>query len=104
MEHLTASNFDEKVINADNPVVVDFYADWCGPCKIFGPVFEEVAGDTDGVDFYKVNVDDEGAIAQKFGVRSIPTIIFFKGGQRVEEAHGALPKEVFKQAVAQHSS
>ncbi|MBQ7359236.1 MAG: thioredoxin [Lachnospiraceae bacterium] len=87
----TAANFETEVLGSDIPVLVDLYADWCGPCKMMGPVVAEMAEKYDGkIKVGKLNVDDDGAIAQRYGVASIPTFLFFKGGQVVETAIGAM--------------
>lgn len=92
VKELTSENFDEFVKN--DKVVVDFWAPWCGPCKMMGPIFEEAAGDVkDTVKFGKVNVDESSDLAQKFGVMSIPTLMFFRDGQAVDKVVGVLPKE-----------
>ena len=91
---LTDSNFDQ-VINSDKPVLVDFWAEWCGPCKMIGPVVEELAGDYDGkAVIAKLNVDENPQTTAKFGVRSIPTLLVFKNGQIVDKQIGAVPKSV----------
>ena len=91
---LTDSNFDE-IINSGKPVLVDFWAEWCGPCKMIGPVVEELAGDYDGrAVVAKLNVDENPQTTAKFGVRSIPTLLVFKGGQIVDKQVGAVPKSV----------
>ena len=85
-------NFDE-LVNGDKPVMLDFWAEWCGPCRMVGPIVEEMAQEYEGKAIIgKVNVDNERELAAKFGVRSIPTILFLKGGEVVEKSVGAVPK------------
>ncbi len=82
-----------EAITAEGVVLVDFYADWCGPCKMLAPVLDELANEFEGkAEVIKVNVDDEGALAQRFGVMSIPTLILFKDGQIVKQVVGFQPK------------
>ncbi|NLL75799.1 MAG: thioredoxin [Clostridiales bacterium] len=89
----TTANFDAEVLNADIPVLVDFFADWCGPCKMMAPIVEELAGEFEGkVKVGKCNIDDEMEIAQRYRVMSIPTFIIFKGGEAVSVTVGALSK------------
>jgi thioredoxin 1 len=89
---LTAQNFDQEVLRSDKPVLVDFYADWCGPCKMMAPVVEEIAEEKTDAKVYKLNIDEEMEIAQKYGVMSIPTFIVFKDGQVSKKDLGAKPK------------
>ena len=89
---LTTDNFDQEVLQADQTVLVDFYADWCGPCKMMGPVVEELAGEESNVKVCKINIDEEMAVAQKYGVMSIPTFISFKNGEVAGKQVGAVPK------------
>jgi thioredoxin 1 len=90
---LSDSNFEQAVLQSSLPVVVDFWAPWCGPCRAVGPVIEELADEFKGqVKVAKLNVDDSPKTAQKFAVRSIPTILFFKEGKVVDVVVGALPK------------
>lgn len=89
---LTKDTFDEEVLKADKPVLVDFYADWCGPCKMMAPVIEEVAGEKSDAKVCKLNIDEDTEIAQRYGVMSIPTLIVFKEGQIAKKSVGAVPK------------
>jgi thioredoxin 1 len=96
---LNDSNFDET-INSDKPVLVDFWAEWCGPCKMIGPVVEELAGDYEGKAVVaKLNVDENPLVTARFGVRSIPTLLVFKNGQVVDKQVGAVPKSVLAQKL-----
>jgi thioredoxin 1 len=86
---ITLENFDEEVLKSDIPVIVDFYADWCGPCKMLAPELEAVAAELEGrVKIGKVNVDDEGELANAFGVNAIPALIVFKNGQEAAKHVG----------------
>ena len=91
---ITVSNFESEVLRSDQPVLVDFYSDWCGPCRMLAPVLEEIAREYEGgVKVGKVNVDEQMELAQKFGVSSIPLLVVFKDGQPVAKSLGYRPKE-----------
>ena len=87
---VTAANFDEVVVNSKTPVVVDFWAEWCGPCKAFAPIIEKTASAMPNVKFVKINVDEAPDISQKFNIMSIPTLVFFENGTPRETAVGSM--------------
>ena len=90
---IDTGNFDSDVLNSDTPVVVDFWAEWCGPCKMIAPSLEEISNEMDGqVKIAKVNMDENPDLAAKYGIRSIPTLLMFKGGEPVAIQVGAAPK------------
>ncbi len=90
--HVTVENFEEEVIKAESPVLIDFWASWCGPCKMLSPIVEELADELTNVKICKVNIDEQGALAEKFSVMSIPTLLVFKDGEVVNKAVGMKPK------------
>ncbi len=93
-EHITSADWEDKVMNATKPVLVDFFATWCGPCKAVAPVVDEVALDVAGkADVYKIDIDQNPDIASRYGVMSIPTFIVFKNGQPANKQLGAIPKD-----------
>ena len=97
---VTDATFEGEVLTSDKPVVVDFWAEWCGPCKMIAPILEQLA-DENAEQFMvgKLNVDDNRQTAMKYGIRSIPTLLVFKEGEVAEQIVGALPKEVLKQKI-----
>jgi thioredoxin 1 len=98
--NFTTSNFQEVVLNSDKPVLVDFWAEWCGPCKMIGPLIEELSTEMDGQAVIgKLNVDENPDIAATYGIRSIPTLLIFKGGEIVDKIVGAVPKASIAQKI-----
>ena len=96
----TESNWDEQVLQSELPVLVDFWAEWCGPCKMIAPSVHDMAEEYDGqLNVAKLDADNAPSIALKYGVRSIPAMIFFKDGQPVDQIVGAVPKAVLKKKV-----
>jgi thioredoxin 1 len=99
---VTDATFDEEVLRSPTPVLVDFWAPWCGPCKMIAPVLEEIAKEKDGaLKVAKLDVDDNPETAQKFGVMSIPTLLLFKDGREVNRLVGYMPKNQLLQKIAQ---
>ena len=93
--HLEKENFDEII--KEGKVLVDFYAEWCGPCKMLAPIIEEVAKENEAIKFVKVNVDEHEDLSQKYGVMSIPTLILMENGEEKKKQIGFLPKEVLEE-------
>lgn len=98
---LTAENFEKEVLQSEKPVLVDFYADWCGPCQMMGPVVEEIANEVNDAKVCKINIDEQMSIAQKYGVMSIPTFIVFKNGDIADKKMGAMPKSAVLSMLGQ---
>lgn len=97
---VTDQEFEDQVLNSKTPVLVDFWADWCGPCKMIAPIVEDLAEEYNGqVNFVKVDVDANPITAGQFGIRSIPTLLVIKDGKPVDMVVGAVPKEVLKQRL-----
>ena len=90
---ITKNNFQKEVLDSDKPVLIDFWATWCGPCRMLAPVIEELANERTDIKVGKVNVDDEGELASAFGVASIPTVVLMKNGKVVAQSVGYRPKE-----------
>ncbi|HBN56730.1 MAG TPA: thioredoxin [Lachnospiraceae bacterium] len=91
--NINKENFHEEVINSDKPVLLDFWASWCGPCRMVAPVLEEIAKERSDIKVGKINVDEQAELAGQFGVASIPTLVVMKGGKIVNQAIGARPKD-----------
>ena len=92
MDAVSQDDFEAEVIKAPGKVLVDFWAEWCGPCRMIGPVLDEMSGDHQDVTFLKLNVDEAPAVAQQFNVMNIPTILAFEGGELKQRVVGAMPK------------
>lgn len=109
MENLTVETFKEKVFDyaaggewsfkGEKPAIIDFYADWCGPCKTIAPILEELDGEYDAIDIYKIDTEAENELASVFGIQSIPSILFVPLGEQPQMALGALPKNAFEEAI-----
>ena len=101
--HVTSADFQEKVLNADKPVLVDFWASWCGPCRMLGPVLEKIGESSKGFDVAKINVDEEQALAAQYQIMSSPTVLLFQGGKVVAQSVGAVPEQTLRDLVRTHT-
>lgn len=103
--NIDESTFDAEVKKAEGLVMVDFWAPWCGPCRLIAPVLEELAAENgEGVKITKVNVDENQVLAGQYGIRSIPSLLFFKDGQVVDQVVGAMPKDALQEKIAAHNA
>ncbi len=103
VKQVNSDNFDELVLKAEKPVLVDFYADWCGPCKMMSPLIDELAEEyKNSLDFYKLNTDEAGDIAQRYQIMSIPTLIIFKNGDPAKTIVGAQPRKALEAELSKY--
>lgn len=99
-KQFTDSNWEQEVLGSEQPVLVDFWAEWCGPCRMIGPLVEELSTEYEGkASIGKLNVDENPGVASKYGIRSIPTLLVFKGGEVVDKIVGAVPKTMLAQKI-----
>jgi len=102
VEEITEKEFENEVLKSEMPVVVDFYAQWCGPCKMMAPITELLAKEMASVKFVKVDVDENPELSAQYGIMSIPTIVLFKKGKEAERNTGALPKDMLKKWIEEN--
>ncbi len=101
---ITTSEFQEKVLNASTPVLVDFFATWCGPCKMLSPVLEDLASDRDSIDIVKVDIDESMNLARQYGIMSVPTLVLMKDGKILAKTSGFQPKDSIQRWIDEHKA
>ncbi len=97
--HITNENFEQEVIKSDTPVLIDFWAPWCGPCRMMGPVFEELSKEMTNIKFVKIDTQENEALARQFQIQGIPTVSLMKGEQEIDRFSGFAPKPMLKQKI-----
>jgi len=98
-EIITEATFDTEVLGSEQPIIVDFWAEWCGPCHAVAPVLDDIVAEREGIRLAKVNIDEEPALAERFGILSIPAIVLFEGGEPKAAALGAQPRKALEKAL-----
>lgn len=102
LQHLNQGNYDETLKGYNGITVVDFFATWCGPCKMFTPILEQAAVNMPDVHFYKVDIDEDSSLAERYQIMTVPTLMFFKGGEVVDKSVGVISEDQIKAIIAKH--